>query len=299
MRKFLVISMIAATLTALARVEWVSTTYDFGSFREEAGPQSGRVWLINRGQEPTVINRVKSTCGCTVAGFTEGLIEPGDSASVWFTYNPAGRPGRFEKHIKVYTGVDNDLSTITIKGTVIGANSTLAAKYPVEQGGLRLSTDHLAFGKTTAGKSRHEYISGYNQSSDTLRLAWTQPSPSISFGVSSKRVAPGDIFTMGVYFNTREEPQDGPVDYTVKLYPQAADESVWVPVRITADVEPDTSGMSEQELRDAPSAMVYPTVVELGEVGKKAAQVRFHINNEGKTELTVNGCAYPAHAPLS
>ena len=115
----------AALVPARGEVTWLSRTYDFGFFREEAGPQQGEVKLINLGPEPTVINRVKSTCGCTVAGFTEGLIEPGDTARVWFTYNPAGRPGRFEKHIKVYMGADNDVTSVTLKGTVIGNASSL------------------------------------------------------------------------------------------------------------------------------------------------------------------------------
>ena len=84
-------------------IEWLSTSYDFGTFKEAEGPQTGCVRMVNHGPDETVINRVKSTCGCTVAEYTDGIIAVGDTAEVRFTYDPAGRPGRFSKSIKVYT----------------------------------------------------------------------------------------------------------------------------------------------------------------------------------------------------
>lgn len=294
------IALIAASQPLTAQVQWLQREYDFGAFREEAGPQRGEVRMVNAGSEPTAITRVKSTCGCTVAGYTEGLIEPGDTATVWFTYNPAGRPGRFEKHIKVYTGTDNHLTSITIKGTVIGSASSVAVKYPVEAGPMRLSTTRLALGKVVYGRARHEYISGYNVSTDTLDLAWTPEPRALSIGVSSRKVAPGDLFTIGVYFNSRDEAQVGPLQYDLRLYPNASDTTLYVPVSIEADVMPDTSGMSEEELRVAPSAMVYPTVMELGDLSGtgKAVKIRFRVRNEGKTKMHVRRIAIPGSQAL-
>ncbi len=290
----------AALVPARGEVTWLSKTYDFGFFREEAGPQQGEVKLINLGPEPTVINRVKSTCGCTVAGFTEGLIEPGDTARVWFTYNPAGRPGRFEKHIKVYMGGDNDVTSVTLKGTVIGNASSLAAKYPVEAGPMRLSATTINLGKVTYGRTRHEFISGYNQSTDTLHLAWTDVPAPVSPGVSSETVAPGDLFSMGIYFNSRDEVLTGPLEYEFKLYPEADDRAAYTTIRITADVEPDTSALTEQQLRDAPALSISPDLIDLGDVrpGEKARKVTFRIRNEGKTEAHLSRICIPGSKAL-
>ena len=280
---------LACTLQVGARIEWLETVYDYGSFPGESGPRQGRVRLVNRGPDPTIINRVKPTCGCTVAEFTEGVIAPGDTAFVTFAYNPAGRPGRFEKHIKVYTGENNDLTSITIRGTVIGSSSTLAMTYPVEAGPMRLSSRAMELGKVVYGRARHEYISGYNVSTDTLHLAWSETPRAISLGVSSKTVAPGDLFTLGVYFNTRDEAMEGPVDYSFRLYPQAFDRAEYTEITITGDVVPDTSGLSEQELRDAPSAMVYPGVIDLGSISPKDKPIKiaFKVRNEGRSQMQV------------
>lgn len=296
MRRFLLSLLIMAGLimSADAGIVWLEKEYNFGSFPEEGGPRKGQVRLVNEGSEPTVINRVKSTCGCTVAGFTEGLIEPGDTAFVWFTYNPTGRPGRFLKHIKVYTGADNDVTSIALSGTVIGSSSTLASNYPVEAGPMRLSTNAIGMGKVVFGRARHEYISGYNQSSDTLRLHWTSTPMPLSLGVSNKEVAPGDLFTLGIYFNSRDEAESGPVEYSFTLFPFEGEEDGKL-ITITADIVPDTSGMTEQEIRNAPSAMIYPTVIELGSLtpADKPVKFEFNIRNEGHTPLDISRICLP------
>lgn len=294
-RKFSQLCLVVAlTLTALSvradNLRWLSREYDFGSFQEMLGPKSGQVQFINDGDEPTIINNVRPTCGCTVARFTEGEIMPGDTATIWFEYNPVGRPGRFEKHIKVYTGLANDLTSVVIRGTVIGSPETLRDKYPVEAGPVRLTDSRIALGNVTYPQARNEFINGYNQTTDTIRLSWEPTDRAISMGASSRKVAPGDLFTLSFYFNSRDLPGLGTVSLPVELHAGDAD----ITLHITANVQPDTSKMSEQELRDAPAVMLYPTILDLGNVatGDKR-KVEFGIKNDGKTPLHIKRI----HAP--
>lgn len=299
MKKLLLATLLVTLFLPLqAQVRWLGREYDFGSFREETGPQKGEVMLINEGAEPTLISRVKSTCGCTVAGYTDSLIEPGDTAKVWFTYNPAGRPGRFEKHIKVYTGPNEDLTSIKIYGTVIGSSESLKAKYPRQFGPMLLSDTDLAFGKTIYGRARHEYISGYNQGSDTLQITWSPAPKSLSLGLSSRKVAPGDLFTLGVYLNTRDEAAPGPIDYTLRIYPNSADTTLYAPLHISADVIPDTSALTEEQLRQAPFCMVYPSPINLGNVKEKPVKISFRIQNDGKSPLQIHRIGIPGSQAL-
>lgn len=280
-----------ATLSAPAdNLKWLATDYDFGAFPETGGKRTGEVRFVNTGAEPTIISRVRSTCGCTVAKYYDGLINPGDTAAVSFTYNPAGRPGRFEKHIKVWTGENEDLTTITIRGTVIGSPSTLAREYPVVAGALRLTTDSMAMGHLTRGTARHEFIHGYNQSADTLDLSWGQLPKGLSLGISSRKIAPGDIFTLSVYFNSSEAENLGLNDMTVPL--TATDKGVASPLNLSvrAYIDPDLSKLSKEQLAASPGIIIYPTVVEIGEVTadqkKKKAEVA--LTNEGHSPLKIN-----------
>lgn len=282
-------------------IRWLSTEYDFGTFREAEGKRTGFVRFVNVGKEPTVINRVKPTCGCTVADYTQGEIAPGDTATVSFTYNPAGRPGRFLKHVKVYTGVDNMLTSIAIRGTVIGAPQTLAAEYPIEAGALRLSTDSLNMGHIAMGAARNEFIHGYNQSQDTLELSWTDVPRSVSLGVSSRQIAPGDIFTLSVYLNTAEGLELGHNALRFNLLSRGAGEVEphVIPFVVTIYTDQDFSSVTPEQMKQAPVANLYPTVVELGMVTDKDKKMKVEVSllNDGKSKLEVRRI-YSPQIPL-
>lgn len=269
-------------------LRWLSTVYDFGTIKEQSGKAKGKVQFVNEGPDPTLIQRVKSTCGCTGVKYSEDLIEPGDTATVWFDYNPTGRPGRFEKHIKVYTGENSDLTSITIKGTVIGAPQSLSTRYPKEYGPMRLSADLIPMGETLYGKARHEYIQGYNQGMDTLYLSWGEVPRYLSLGASNRAVAPGDLFTLSAYLNTRDGVDVGTLDVPVSLYARSGSERVEAVIHVTASVKPDLSALSGQDLREAPSANIYPTSIDAGTLPERSGKnlkIEFNVQNDGGSPL--------------
>lgn len=294
MRIFRIISsaaLLSAAICAHAGLKWLSTDYDFGTMHEVAGPKTGCVRFVNLGPESTIINQVRPSCGCTGADYTKGVIEPGDTATVTFTYNPKGRPGRFEKTVKVYTGEDNARTTITIRGTVIGAPQTLAASYPVEAGPLRLSERVLTTGDVRYGSARHLFLQGYNQSADTIHPAWNHPSGALSMGVSDRAVPPGEGVTFSLYFNSRDT--DGPGLYVIpiELIPDSSS-TTSEPVRIElrANVTPDLTGATAAELAQAPALEVQPPVVDLGIISKKG-DFDFTLANTGKSDLHIRRIA--------
>lgn len=273
---------------AAAQIEWLSTDYDFGTMKEVAGAKTGSVQFINRGNRPVVINQVRPSCGCTGADYTEGEILPGDTATVSFTYNPKGRPGKFEKTVKVYTGEDNERTVITIRGTVIGAPQTLSTAYPIEVGPLRLSGKIITTDDVRYGSARHLFLQGYNQSSDTIRPAWNHPSKSLSLGISSKAVAPGDGVTFSLYFNTREGEMPGSVVYPIEITADttANAEPQKITVEFRANIVPDASAIGGAELGKAPELKVAQRVIDLGHVGDKA-KIEFIISNTGHEILEI------------
>lgn len=84
-----------------AKVTWLSTHYNYGAFREEEGPRKGSLSFVNSGDAPTFIRNVRPSCGCTAADYPRDMIAPGDTATIEFTYDPARRPGPFDKTIRV------------------------------------------------------------------------------------------------------------------------------------------------------------------------------------------------------
>lgn len=276
------------TMTSVkAEVEWLAKDYNFGSFKEANGNVTGSVRLVNHGPEATFINRVRPSCGCTGASYPHTMIEPGDTATISFTYNPQGRPGPFDKTVKVYMGENNDLTIIRITGTVIGAPTTLKSNFPIECGPLRLENTIVPAGEIKRGQSRHLFLNVYNQGENTINPLWSSPSKALTVELTPGEIAPGEIGTFSFYLRTAEEPQDGPHDYAVPISANGKD-SEEVTVTVTSVIVPDTRSIPIEKLENAPQAFLLPEFVDLGEeVGNKDVEFEFSVLNEGKSPLTV------------
>lgn len=291
MKKLILTAMAVVTIigTASAELEWLAEEYDFGTFLESCGPQTGNVRFVNKGPEPTILSRVRPSCGCTAATYTEGEIAVGDTAVVNFTYNPVGRPGRFEKTVKVYTGTNNRLKTIRIRGTVIGSPETLRLDYPVEAGALRLTTNRLEGGVVKFGTARHFFVTGYNMSNDTIFPVYECDNPALSIDIPKDGVVPGDVFAISVYFNSRDVKQPGPISIpiTVKASKDAKDEAR---VIFLADVVADVGRMSPMEVKQGARISVTPELIDLGILQankKKTITKEIIVENEGENELKI------------
>ena len=85
-----------------AKISFLETTHNFGSFSEKLGSVSCVFSFVNTGDAPLIITRATASCGCTRPEFPMQPVAPGDSGQIKVTYNAVGRPGSFEKNISVY-----------------------------------------------------------------------------------------------------------------------------------------------------------------------------------------------------
>lgn len=284
-----VLFCITVCLDAFPEAVWLEKEYDFGLIKEEAGPQTGSVRLVNTGPEEIIITGARPSCGCTGVAYPEDPIAPGDTVSFSFTYNPTGRPGRFDKSIRVYVG-DFDMYTIRIRGNVLGTPESLSTMYPVEVGPLRLSAKEMLAGDVTYGETRHFFINGYNQTADTIRPHWICGNPALSVSSSSEDVGPGDIVTFSFYFNSREEPEMGQVKIPVEIFADDKPDSPHTVATFITNVNPDFSGMTPEEVNTAPRCYLAPDRIDLGELmkgQKNPMKFKFMIKNEGERDLQI------------
>lgn len=105
--------------SAKARIDVDHSTYNFGTILEANGTVSHEFIVTNTGDQPLVIISASSSCGCTVPKIPKQPIKPGEKATIKVTYNPAGRPGEFEKSIKVKSNASNSRTILKIIGTVM------------------------------------------------------------------------------------------------------------------------------------------------------------------------------------
>jgi len=99
---------------------FMEKSYDFGNVKENGGPVAHEFVVKNNGNSPLVIISATASCGCTKPKYPQAPIAPGKSAKIKVTYLPKGRPGQFDKTVKVRTNDPGAKKvTLEIHGVVI------------------------------------------------------------------------------------------------------------------------------------------------------------------------------------
>lgn len=122
-----------AFLTAqekVAKIEFESTVIDYGTI--EKGADGLRIFkFTNVGDAPLKIEKVKSSCGCTIPKKPEGFIMPGEQGEIEVKYN-TGRLGLIRKTVTVTTNAETPTVALKIKGNVVKNDTTSPLEKKVE-----------------------------------------------------------------------------------------------------------------------------------------------------------------------
>ena len=93
------------------------TVHDYGEIPED-GDGNWTFVFKNLGKEAIVINRVRSTCGCTVPAWPREPIPPEGTGEITVKYNTA-QAGTLFKSLCVYSSAGNSPVKLQIKGKII------------------------------------------------------------------------------------------------------------------------------------------------------------------------------------
>ena len=290
-RKFYAFALLFGALTVqnmAAEVKWLEETHDFGAFHEDGGDVSCTFKMVNVGPEPVAIVAARATCGCTTPKYQRGSIMPGDTVDLSVSYNPIGRPGRFDK--KIYVDLSDKSiprQTLYIKGTVIGSATTMAARYPVDGGDLKLDTKSVAFGDVPKGRTKNAFLKVYNSSDRELTPGWADMPKYLRVTTNSPTIKPGEQTTYVLSADGANFPQYGFVNEVVKLVPGNGQPEI--PIEVMAMVIDDFSKMTVNEKLKAPVVRLSQDAIDFGayDTGQKAMEATFRITNEGENTLQI------------
>lgn len=289
MRRYLFLILALATCFSArcgAKIEWDHTDHDFGAFHESMGAVTATFTLRNVGDEPLVITGARANCGCTTPQLSATEIAPGDSATLSVTYDPEGRPGRFEKRVYVDSNAEPKRSTLYIRGVCIGAPASVSGRFPVEVGPLRLAHPAALLGKVTKGHIKSVYEGGYNASTDTLVPVITDTPKWLDVRPLQPKVAPGEIASFNFYVNSAKIADWDMVTDTVTIRPYAGSPVAYrMPVVITVD--DDFGSLSDKELAASPVASVSPEHLDAVNVDAPTVRTWFEVTNTGKSPLKI------------
>lgn len=110
------LALLTATASAQGRLAFDGLDHDMGRLTES---EPGRYTFAfsNAGDAPVELVEVESNCGCTVPSFPSGAIAPGGAGEIAVAYDTEGRPGPFEKAVRVTTDAGQAV-TLRISGVV-------------------------------------------------------------------------------------------------------------------------------------------------------------------------------------
>lgn len=290
-KTFLMSALLMLTIAAFAQqpvITFSKTEHDFGKINEEDGRVSTIFEFKNEGMEPLVLSNVRASCGCTTPTWTRTPIEPGQTGSITVTYNPNGRPGRFQKTITITSNASNATTKVYIKGEVIPKQAKPVNSYPVKMGELSLKSKVLDFKSVKKGENISKTIEYANNTENdiTVELLIQDKDNFLLTSALPKTIKPGEAGTIVVNFDAKICKEYGPVNRSIYVEVngkrQLTDE---YKIDIKANVEEDFTNV---DLTTAPIIEVEQQI-NLGTIkaGQKVTNKTFTIKNAGINPLYI------------
>jgi hypothetical protein len=300
--KSLVIALMATSASAWAQnfgaVKFPSTVHDFGTFKEEKGPQKHRFAFTNSGKGVLKIDKVQAGCGCTTPDWTKEEIKPGQTGFVDAEYNPAGRPGKFDKYLTVFAklgktadGKDKDSTlTLNIKGSVIEREKTPADLYPDKKGPFRLASSSLYMDKITPGSTNvvSKTFKIYNDSDTIRHLSQINTSalPHLKITIDPVVLKPKETASIKVDFDPSNKKDYGFSNDAVKLF--MTDGKTGYDLYVAATLEDTPKKLTPEEAAKAPKLTFDKKEHDFGIINDhQEVSHLFTFTNKGKENLII------------
>lgn len=140
----------------------------------------------NTGKTPATIERVSSSCGCTVANVAERVIQPGKSGEIKASFDTSDFSGQVSKDIYVFvTGLQKPSYTLSMKGLIVEELTVLPRT--------------LNLGEVKAGSRKTGEVKLTNAGKKSIRITALKTStPQIKVASRKNLLKPGESATIQV-----------------------------------------------------------------------------------------------------
>lgn len=284
----LLISLAAMGQTPV--ITFDKTTHDFGKINEADGRVTTTFTFKNEGMSPLVLSNVRASCGCTTPKWPREPIEPGQVGEITVTYNPNGRPGRFQKTVTVTSNAAEPSTRLYIKGEVIPKPAKPVNQYPIAMGELSLKRKTLNFGTVIQGSNKMLEIEYANQTEQpiTVEILLREEDSYFKPNVTLKTVEPQQTGKLQFALQSDESPLLGPVEAIAYVMVNGKREiSNTYAIKLNANVRENFSHLTVEERQQAPIVEV-ERELHLGTVSKgKKIFSKLTLTNAGINPLHI------------
>ena len=140
----------------------------------------------NAGSAPLMIDRVRTSCGCTAALLSSDILAPGEVGEVEAEFDSTRFKGRVSKTIYLYTNdPETQVAQLTIEGNI---EETLAAE-----------PSRLDFQNLQAGETKTLQVELFNRSDRSVTLGAVQvTNPQLQADLAASVLGPGESTSLAV-----------------------------------------------------------------------------------------------------
>ena len=300
-----ILSTLCMALVAVAMmaqqpvITFEKTEHDFGKIHEEDGRVSVQFEFKNEGMAPLVLSNVRASCGCTTPTWTKEPVEPGQSGSITVTYNPNGRPGRFQKTVTITSNASEATKKVYIKGEVIPKQAKPVNKYTVAVGALNMKSTTLDLGNITKGETKTGELEYTNLKAEEHSADLNVADAFIGYQVTLATAKSNEVGKFIFVLDTKATKLYGPVEaYAYAVVDGKLEKTDDYKLTIKANIVEDFSKMTVEEKQQAP---IIETLAEFNApkvaAGKNVKFV-FPIKNSGVNPLEIRR-VYSAESRLA
>jgi hypothetical protein len=291
-RVFFIFSLLILGIGVMAQVATTKmqvsdTEHNFGTFKEEAGKQTFDFIVTNTGTEPLIIQNVQPSCGCTTPEWTKQPIPVGGKGKITAIYDPANRPGAFNKTLSVYANTKPEVVVLVIKGEVIPHEKTVEELYTFQVGAIRFESNHMAFTNVKKNEKKMRVMQLINTSKEPVKVEFDALPAHLTLKSNPETLKPGQKGIVEGTYDATKNGGWGNVSDMVKLKLNGIlQENLYY--YVSANLVEDFSSLTKEQLDNAPVFKVESTTVDLGKIkGATQNEVVFNFKNEGKSDLLI------------
>jgi hypothetical protein len=269
-----------------ANMVFQKSSHNFGNIQESAGKVNANIMFTNTGSLPLVISNIESSCGCTYPTWTKEPVLPGMKGYVNIIFDPADRPGKFEKTVTVFSNSVNNPVVIKISGNVVAREKTLEELYPTKLGDLRLKSSILSFNNIPFGQEKTKSVEVANITAKNLVITFGNVPKHLTVTAKPQTLSPGEKGEIEVTYNTQiRNDWDMLTDY---IPVTVNGESSNYRITVNANVLEDFSKLNETDKQNAAHIKFAQSQYDFGTIasGKKVS-FKFTFTNVGKSNLLI------------
>lgn len=290
MKKTIILGILALIFTIYninaqqrtAIITFTEKSFDFGNIKESGGSVTHVFNFTNTGTVPLIVQDANPSCGCTTPDWTKQPVMPGAKGYIKATFDPSGRPGKFDKDITVISNANTPSVVLKISGIVTAKAPMIQEEYRFGIDNLRVKTNYIFFGKLSPSSKRDTTIETINTGTTPLQIKFGNIPPMIKAEARPATLAPGAKGKLFISYDVSKKKDWGfLVDKLILNINNKIDH-----ITIAVDIQEDFSKLTAAQLANAPAIKFEEFIKDMGTIKQgQVIDTEFKYTNTGKSDL--------------